>query len=263
LAYISHLDKIQLAGDIPLGKTLLSLLVPGYSFRLSGRKKLAGQILLGCGVAAILYIALLGYFIGNLFFGLLVGLHATGLIHLNNMLSADSPLQRRVVFGICGVLALFIGYRLILSVVENNWLVPLRFNGHVVVINRLASLKAVQRGGVIAYSLQPFRTDGFFFAGGFGLDRVLGVAGDKIAFKSDCVEVNGQSYPRHKLMPYNGVMTVPENSWFIWPAYNITVEGHAPPENMRTGLVAAAMVQQKYFVGRPFKSWFGRRQKLP
>jgi hypothetical protein len=263
LGYRSHLDKIKFGRDISLIKLLLSLAVPGYSFRISGRKILAQQILLGCGVGALVYVALLGYLVGNLFFGLVVGLHAIGLIHLNYLLNTDAPWRRRLAFGICGVLSLFLGYRAMLSAVENNWLIPLRLNGHVVVVNRLASPKAVRRGDVVAYDIQAQRGEGVYLAAGFGLNRVLGMARDQLVFKPDCLEVNGQSYKRHEMMPFNRTLTVPENSWFIWPAYNIDIQGHTPAENIKAGLLSAAVVPERQFVGRPFKSWFGRRQKLP
>jgi signal peptidase I len=201
--------------------------------------------------------------LGSILFGLIVGLHTTGVIHLNTVMNAEASMRRRIGFGLCGALVLFFCYRAMLGVVENYWLLPLKVKGHVYVVNRMAGGKGIQRGDVVAYSLQDSREPGMTFRGGYGLERVFGVAGDVIEFKAASITVNGQSFPRDPMMPVNQVITVPQKCWFIWPNYNIANRGIVPAESVKAGLLRAAIVPEETFVGRPYKYWFGRKQNFP
>jgi hypothetical protein len=263
LRRMSRADRICFEGGITYWDAFMCVLVPGYAFNLVRRHQLAKRILLGWGAGAITYIVLLGYFVGNLVFGLMVGMHTAGLIHLYNVFNGGAPLKKRVVVALCAGLGLFYCYHLPLRVVNAYFLLPLKTERGVLVINRMASRNGVKRGDVVAYSIGDNGGHGWNLRGGTTLDRVLGLPGDQLKFSVSGVEVNGQTFPGRKWMPVNQTITVPENCWFIWPDLNIQ-GGHGQVQDYAiAGLMAAAVVPQDAFVGRPFNYWFGRRQKFP
>ena len=57
-------------------------------------------------------------------------------------------------------------------------------------------------------------------------------------------------------MPPSGELTVPGDTWFVWPRVEVTVGRVDVTEE----LVRLSLVPQANFVGRPFKHWFFRRQ---
>jgi hypothetical protein len=263
LAYLNRAERFLSGTEISGGQALRSVLVPGYSFKLVGRKTLARCILLAWGAVGVIFLAMLGYSAANIPFGLMVALHMTGLIQLYRCLFVDASFKRRLAFAFCGALGVFVCYQAILDVVERIFVLPMNVNGQVVVINRLARTGNVKRGDIVAYSIEAARFGNIRFREGYGYAAVLGVAGDQIEFKPRYMAINGQMFSRTKLMPQDHSLTVPENCWFIWSDFHISIYGSGPEEYVKAGLLKAAIVPEGNFIGRPFKYWFGRKQTYP
>ncbi len=62
------------------------------------------------------------------------------------------------------------------------------------------------------------------------------------------------------MMPDKGELEVPENVWFIWPELGITRRGAAPVGGIMPVMQEIALVRPQHIIGKPYKSWFGRRQ---
>jgi len=263
------LDRIRLPKNTTFFGLISGFLVPGLAVYLRGPRLIGLAALGACGLLFVSFIAWLGYPFGNYAFGLLVSVHATGLIYYSSSLIMDMQFRVRVGFTLLVLLALYLLiYAPLRATIQERWLMPLRMDGRVTVIKRLASAPTIRRGDWVAYTLAT-RTinnhgDGGLYARrGLDLGPVLAMAGDRVEFSTNAFKVSGIPHPLLPHMPTSGTLIVPENHWFIWPNLVINAHGNVGEARISGTMLQMADVSETQFVGKPFNRWFWRRQTLP
>ena len=212
-------------------------------------------------VGVALFVALIGHRAANLIFGLLIAIHAGGVLWFLRAATDPPPLWTKLAMSGCVVALLGLAlYWPGLRFAEQNLFVPLRTAEGVIVINCRSSPESVRAGDLVAYAVPEQNLLRMRIAGGFGLERVLARAGDTVEFTATAVLVNGQPHPKQPGMPPDGSAIVPANHWFIWPEFDIRQNGVASVKMMELVAWQYAFVPFSDFVGRPFRHWFGRRQ---
>lgn len=263
------LDHIRLPKQTTFFGLIASLLVPGLGVYLRGPRFIGLVVLGACGLLLVSFIAWLGYPLSNYAFGLLVSIHATGFIYYCSSLVMGMPFRYRLGFTLLVLIAIyFVIYTPLRTTIQERWLMPLKMNGHVIVVKRLASVSAVRRGDWVAYTLATRRLynhggGGSYERRGLDLGPVLAVAGDRVEFLTNVVKVNGISHPLLPHMPASGTIEVPENHWFIWPNVGMSGHGNIGESRVSDAMLQMADVSEAQFVGKPFTRWFWRRQTLP
>ncbi len=220
-----------------------------------------------CAALFLCFIIWLGYPFGNFAFGLLLSVHASGFIYYCSPYLLGKPFSERIIFTVLALLG--IGLMLYMParhVLQNHWLMPLRANGNVFVVQRIFPAQSVKRGDWVAYKLEGhiFTNHGFeghYGRNGAGFGPVLAMAGDTVTFSTNAFFVNEVSQPLLPYMPTSGTLTVAENQWFIWPSYSIS--GRGDGNRIADLMMSAAMVSKDQFIGKPFNRWFWRKQILP
>lgn len=260
------LDRIHLPKEITIRGIILGLLVPGLAVYLRGPRFWGKIAISACAILFLIFIVWLGYPLGNYAFGFMLSLHASGLVYYCSPFVVNRPLAHRFLLTIVILagLGLFL-YMPIRNTIQNHWVTPLLVNSRVIVVQKLASAPAIQRGDWIAYTLSGriFSNHGYentYGTGGMGLGPVLAVAGDRVEFSANTFSVNGVSQKLLPHMPTSGGLVVPKNHWFIWPSFSIS--GRGDETRIRELMMNAAMVSQDQFVGKPFNRWFWRKQNL-
>jgi hypothetical protein len=211
----------------------------------------------------VVFILWLGYPVANICFGLMLSLHVSSVIFLLNPWLAEARLAFRIATGLALLLVVGGGfYAPIRRHVETAWLMPLRINQHVVIVQTFSSPASVTRGDWVAYHLEDERGTGLYSRAGLGLRPVLATAGDQVQFTAQTFVVNGVSRPRLPYMPTTGEVVVPEKNWFIWPEFAISNRGNTAEAAITVTMLRLATVAEAQFVGKPFKRWFWRRQQL-
>src|SRR5205085_3020731 len=129
-----HLDKFRLAGRISPLDFLLSIGLPSFSFRALGRPVL-GRFFLGAYIlAALTFFAALGYFAGNIAYGILISIHATSIVFLEGLWLSGYRLRTRVIAAILTLVAVWaLIYAPVTRYLQHHWFMPLRVGDHVVV----------------------------------------------------------------------------------------------------------------------------------
>ena len=242
-------------------------LIPGLGFYLRG-PRLWGKMAMGaCGLLLLGFTVWLGYPLGNIAFGLVLSIHVTGVAYYCSPLLAGMEFPSRMLFTIGILIAIgVLIYMPIRSAIQKRWLIPLRMNGRVFVVQSLTSANTVSRGDWVAYRLSgsviSVHGNRWGEQLGMGFGPVLAVAGDRVRFLTNTFTVNGN--PRASLphMPDSGSIIVPENHWFIWPDFDIS--GHGVGEAaISAAMLERADVAENQFAGKPLKRWFWRQQSLP
>jgi hypothetical protein len=255
------LDRLRMPSGVPFSRVVASLLVPGLGFYLRGLR-LWGKAAMGfCALLALIFIVGLGSAAGNVAFGLLLSTHVTSVIFVLEPWLAGEKFRTRLLFsaGLLFVLACLV-YLPARNLIQDEWLMPLRVNGRVVIVQRLVHPGALPRGAWIAYAIDGSRGQGVAVQDGFGLGPVLALPGDQVCFTKSALEVNGLPQPRLSHMPQVGEWVVPQKHWFVWPEVAISGHGDTPADAISTTLLQMGTISEDQFVGRPFKRWFGRRQ---
>jgi hypothetical protein len=255
------LDRLRLPSGVPFSRAVASLLVPGLGFYLRGLR-LWGKAAMGfCALLALIFIVGLGFSVGNVAFGLLLSIHVTSLIYVFEPWLGDEKFHTRLLFsgGLLLALAGFV-YLPARNLIQEEWLMPLRVKGRVVVVHRVAPPRALPRGTWIAYAVEGLAEHGLKVQSGFGLGPVLALPGDRVRFTKSAVEVNGVPQPLLTNMPQAGEWVVPQKHWFVWPEVAISGHVNAPADVISAALLQLGTITEEQFVGRPFKRWFGRRQ---
>jgi len=257
------LDRIHLPTGVSIGLFVVSMVIPGWGFRARGRRLFAGPIMAGCAVLALLFVAFLGRPVANLAFGLLLATHTVSLYYLVSPILMDARYRFRLFFML--ILLLMMGcaiYMPIRDFVQDNWLMPLTYNGKVIVINRKASLRNLQVGDVVAYTIPGtgWAHEGVIVREGYGLGPILACARDRVVFTPQNLLVNGVAQPLRQQMPPEGDFVVGENYWFIWPELGTHNRGHVAASSISGAILQMAQVPQSRLLGRPFAHWFGHRQ---
>ena len=257
------LDRIHLPQGMATRSFITSLVIPGYAFMARGERLIGRVVMVSYGLLAGVFVLWLGYPVANFGFGLMLSIHVSSVIFLLNPWLVEARLTFRLATGL--VLLLLIGgglYTPLRRQVEAEWLLPLRINEQVVIVQCFSSSASIKRGDWVAYALEGERGTGLYSRAGLGLRPVLAAAGDRIRFKPETFEVNGVPSPRLSHMPTTGEMIVPEKNWFIWPDFAISNRGHTAEAAISTTMLRLATVPETQFVGKPFKRWFWRRQHL-
>jgi hypothetical protein len=258
------LDRIHLPQEMTLGGLVAGFLVPGLAVHIRGPRLWGKAALISCGLLFLLFIAWFGYPAGNFAFGLLLSIHATGFVYYCSPLLQHEQLRSRLFFTLLALMAIgLLIYLPIRNVILQHWLVPLRLNGRVVVVQRQFPASAIQHGDWIAYRLSGSGGGGIWVRSGMGLGPVLAMAGDRVEFSTNAFTVNGVAQPRLPHMPDSGAVTVPGKNWFVWPNFDISGgHGNVVENNISAAMLQMATVSQAQFVGKPFKRWLWRRQVL-
>lgn len=264
------LDRLALPRGIKLSELLAGFFVPGLAVYLRG-PKLWGQAALSAWAALFLfYVVGLGHPVANLAFGLMISLHATGLVYYCNPLLVNESFPTRIAVTLLVLIAIGLGlYLPTRNLVQAHWLVPLQMNGRVVVVQRLFQLSMIKRGDWVAYTYDENATGHNYHGGvvqlqnGMGLGPVLAVAGDQVVFSNNLFSVNGIWQTNLPHMPASGELVVPEKHWFIWPNLGISGHGNVGEARISSALLGLASVDESNFWGSPFHRWFGRKQILP
>ena len=265
-----NLDRLPLPEEISASAFVASLFAPGLAFTVRGERRIGRAVMLGYGLLGIVFIIWLGYPVANLAFGLMLSAHVTSIIFLLNPWLMAVRFGFRITTGL--ILLLVVGgglYAPLRKELQTKFLLPLRIQGNVVVIQTFSSARSIHRGDWIAYSRgsltvgDAHREGGAVWVqAGFGFGPVLGVAGDRVRFTPQSFELNGVAHKSLPHMPVAGDFVVPEKNWFIWPEFVITGHENAPEATIATAMLQLAAVAETQFVGKPFKRWFGRRQML-
>ena len=262
------LDRIQLPQEMTLGGLVAGFLIPGLAVHIRGPRLWGKIALIGCGLLAFSFVVWFGYPAGNFAFGLLLSIHVTGFVYYCTPLLNKAQFQSRVFFTLAVLIALggFI-YAPSRSAMQRYWLMPLRLNGHVIVVQKRVPANSVRRGDWVAYTLSGYviSVHGYRNAdnrSGMGLGPVLATAGDSVEFSANAFMVNGIPQPLLPHMPVSGTLMVPENHWFIWPNLAISGHGNVGEADISSAMLQMADVSTNQFVGKPFKRWLWRRQIL-
>jgi hypothetical protein len=255
------LDRLRPPTGVPFARAVGSLMVPGLGFYLRGPRHWGKAALGFSALTALLFIVGLGSPVGNVAFGLLLSIHVTSLVYVLEPWLAGEKFSTRLLFSV-GLLVALTGlvYLPIRSLIQEHWLMPLRVNGRVVVVHRLASPSSLRRGAWIAYAIYDSGGQGVYVRDGFGLGPVLALPGDRVRFTKSALEVNGVPQALLPYMPQVGEWVVPQKHWFVWPEFAIAGHGNTPAGAISATLLQMGTITEERFVGRPLKRWFGRRQ---
>ena len=257
-----HLDRFRLRGIISGWQFLLSIALPGFAFFALGRRMLGRLCVSGYVLGLLVFVIALGYFVGNVAYGLMISVHATSIIFLEGLWLAADRFRVRLVAAICTLLMVWVlMYAPVVRFVENHWLMPLRVGNRVLVVHRTAS-RAIRRGDRLAYQISEDGVARVYIRDGYGIERVLAMPGDRVRFARGKLFINGQPKAALPHMPAEGEFVVPEKVWFIWPHLDMYLRGGVPENDISAAFQRLAMVPENQIVGKAFKSWFGRKQSL-
>ncbi|HEY1718684.1 MAG TPA: hypothetical protein VGH42_10400 [Verrucomicrobiae bacterium] len=259
------LDRIRLPNEITVGGLVGGVLVPGLAVYLRGPRLYGKAALAACALLFLCFIVWLGYPVGNYAFGLLLSIHVTGLVYYCSPWLNHEPFQSRILFTIGAMLVLGL---FLYTPLRTHWLLPLRVNGHAVIVEKFVPAHDIKRGDRVAYRLSGYyfsnhRGNGVLNRTSLGLGPVLAMAGDRVEFSTNSFTVNGVPQPLLPHMPTSGNWLVPENHWFIWPNIAISGNWNVGEADISSAMLQMANVPEKQFVGKPFKHWFWRQQILP
>ncbi len=263
------LDRIHLPKGVTFWGLAGSFLIPGLGIHLRGPRLWGKAAFVACGLLFLEFIIWLGYPFGNFAFGLMLSIHVTGFVYYCSPLLADMEFASRLLFTILVLVTMGgVVYAPMRRAIQEHWLIPLRMNDRVFVIEKQASADTVRRGDWIAYNLSGYviSVHGNRYAGdrsGLGFGPVLAMAGDRVGFLTNAFTVNGVAHLRQPHMPASGSFIVPENHWFIWPDLAISGHGNVGEADISAAMLERADVPENQFVGKPFKRWFWRQQSLP
>jgi hypothetical protein len=260
------LDRLYIPNEMTLGGLLASFFVPGLAVYLRGPRLWGKAALAASAFLFLCFIVWLGYPFGNYAFGLMLSIHATGFVYYCSPYLLGKDFGFRILFTIAILIAVGMTvYTPLRGVIQNHWLMPLRVNGNVVVVEKFTAAKAVKRGDWIAYHLSEASNSGddawIQYRAGVGFGPVLAVAGDRVEFWTNAFNIDGNPQGLLPHMPTSGNFMVPEKQWFIWPSYSISGQGNE--NRISSTMLQMANVSESQYVGKPFKRWFWRKQILP
>jgi hypothetical protein len=214
-------------------------------------------------VLLLLSVVALGYPLGNIAIGFLISIHVSGIIYMLQPALDDARFQYRLLTMVAILFAtITVLYLPLRGFVESHLLVPLRFNGHVIIVGKSVNPERVRLGDWVGYRIDEYAEHGILLREGAGLGPVLAVPGDAIRFTPDSVLINGVPHGKLPDMPIDGELVIPQNCWFIWPRFGIAGHGYTDPARISATILKMAVVHHDQMIGRPFRYWFGRKQHL-
>jgi hypothetical protein len=266
------LDRIHvhLPNEVSFFGLVASFLMPGLGFYIRRPRPWGTAALISSGLLFLFFIAGLGYPAGNFAFGGLIAIHVTGFVYYCSPLVREEELRFRLIFTLLSVIGIgLLFYLPVRNLILQHWLVPLRVNGHVFVVQRQFPVGAIQRGDWIAYKVgngsSGWETGGghgtVYVRAGMGFGPVLAMAGDRVAFSTNVYIVNGIQHPLLPHMPHSGEVALTGKNWFVWPSYSISGAGNE--DRITSMMLQLAVVSENDFVGKLFQRWLWRRQITP
>lgn len=265
LRRLLRLDRLHVPEGFPFLRFLAGSIVPGLAVWFRGPEALGWAAM---GVSALLFacfIVWIGFPAGNLAFGLLLGLHCTGLVYLAGPWLAGSSFRSRLGFTVLVLLMLGgLVYSPVRTLVQEHWFMPLRVPGNVIVVRPDKSVKGLHRMDRLAYRFQGTSGTGFYVRGGISLGPIIALPGDRVRFTSTQLWVNGVPQPRLPHMPETGEFVMPEKQWLVWPQFAITTgDARVGEGTLASTMLEVGTISQDQIVGRPLKRWLWRRQLAP
>jgi hypothetical protein len=266
-----HLGKIRLPAGFTVGQVGLSLLLPGFSLFVNGRKKVGAVFVVLYLAALVCFVVWLGFPVSSAGYGLMIAVHASSIVFLESCTLRDKyEFHLRFLLAVATLLAVWLlVYRPVVKFAEANWWQPMVVQGRVLVMKPAKFRSSVQRGDRVLYSIggnagyQAHGEGAVWVRSGFGWGPVLAVAGDTIRFSTNVFFINGQAQPRLPHMPVAGEVQVPEKHWFIWPNLDISGHGNVGEASISATMLQLAVVSQNQYVGEPYPRWFWQRPVKP
>ena len=255
-----HLERIQFPGGVSFTEFLLSLLITGFSLAVDGRWILGACFLAVWCASMLVTFAALGYPAASVTAVFAVVAHGLSVFYVHRSRMREWGFGMKLGVAFLFVLATGIAYVAAGNYCGHHWIMPLRFNKQVVVIDTRKGARFFESGDWMAYSVKGAElAHGIYVWDGFGLGRVLAVGGEHVTFEKGTFRVNGVPHPALPYMPASGELVVEENHWFIWP--DLAIRRNNGPDSVASGvMLQMSVVSQKQVVGKPFKRWFWRRQ---
>ena len=268
---VLHLERIHCPQGFSVGQTFLGLLVPGFSFCALGRRTLGLSILAIYCISVGVYLVRLGFAEGSFAYGLILAAHATSIFYLLSFWFGKMELAAKL--GMAAGSLLLVWLVLYLPAVrwlEHHVAVPLLVRGQVLVMRPHLVPLEIKRGDRIMFDLdekqigQAHGGDGAVWVrAGVGWGPVLALPDDRVLFSTNSFSVNGVVQPSLEHMPAGGEMVVPTNHWFAWPEFDINSHGNVSEANISALIMQLATVPATQMTGRPYPTWFWRKQKIP
>ncbi len=249
--------------ELPYYKLLLGMIVPGLSWVWYGRRIFGLVTFASYCLIAIAFLIWIGYPAGTISLAILMSIHTSSILYMNRRLTPGEELGKRIIWTlVVFALVSLLVYQPLRRQMERHWFRPLVIGERVLVVKTSVSPSLIKRGDWVAYQINGSRRDQAWIQAGYGIGKVLAIAGDKISFQANGFSINGTLQPRRDYMPAKGDLVVADGSWFIWP--DVTISGHGNvgayvTENAMTDL---ATVPQSNFIGVLFHHWWWRRQNL-
>jgi len=256
-----HLDQIKLPIQTTVPRFFTSLVLPGFAFIDGGWRRIGAALLFSWMLAGLIFFVWLGHGSANVAFGMMMSMHVSSILFLMNrawpgMRIRDRLVLSLAVLGVVGQLVYASG----LSLLQDRWFMPLKMGDKVYVIDRKALINQLRVGDLAAYQSEGSAGSGVRIRGGYLLDRILASPGDQVNFGAAAFLVNGVAHPVLPLMPEKVQITVPQNTWLIWPTLHIVTRNNVTQESISRSVLDMALVPRKEIIGRPFKRWFWRTQ---
>jgi hypothetical protein len=209
----------------------------------------------------VTFLIWIGYPAGILSLAMLMSIHTSSILYMNRRLTPAVELWKRIVWSlVVFALVSLLVYQPLRRYVERRWFKPLRVGERVLVVKTCTSPAIIKRGDWVAYRINTSRGDRIQVEEGYGVSKVLGVAGDRISFQPNGFSINGEMQPRHSYMPAKGNLVVADGSWFIWPDLTISGHGEVGADITENTITALAMVPKSNFIGVVFNRWWWRKQ---
>jgi len=243
----------------------LGMLFPPYAFCAVRSSRWRAALLILYPLLALIFLACLGLFVGNIAFGLMLSIHAGACQYLWEMREPAADFRERLLRStfLLVAISLFI-YWPARELVTRRLFFPMVVENRVLVMSPLLRRDSIKQGDWMAYRL-PKRESGpheavVIVRSGLDVQRVLALPGDRIEFGPRGYRVNGRPFAREEGMPNSGELIVPNDDWFVWPNLSSTLHGKVPAENIASMLFELSLVPQSAYRGRVFHRWFWREQ---
>ncbi len=259
--HLEHLSLPRFAISISTRYVLLCLLVPGFSFRHAGWPRIAAAFAAGWVMAGLVFLLWLGHTAASIAFGVMMSAHVSSVLHFLHRVAPSGSVWRRLALSLA---VLFVVGQLIYATglrwFQNHLFMPLDVNGKIYVINPRVRPAALHRGDWLAFHVERTGGGGVYIREGFVLDRVLAGPGDVVEFGREWVNINGAPQPLRPFMPSQGVRTMPENTWLVWPSLRTVQRNNVSQDDIASTVLQMAQVRHEQMIGQPYRRWFWRDQ---
>jgi hypothetical protein len=261
-----HLEKLtvpNLAIETTLGRSLLCLALPGFSFCDAGWKWIGRAFAAAWIAAGGVFLVWLGHRTANMAFALMMSLHVSSVLHFLNRAAPGLSVWRRLVLSLA---VLFVVGEMVYATglhwLQDHLFMPLEVRGKICVVNRLAVLGTLHRGEWVAYHSERLGVRGVYIREGYVLDRILAGPGDVVEFNATDFRVNGIAQQKLSFMPADERLVLPEKTWLIWPSLHTVTRNNVSESAISQSVLKMATVRRDQMIGKPFRRWFWRRQSL-